>query len=75
MQRLCNNEDMNISELMVRIESEQRLNDNQLARVTGIDPTLVWRLRKGQRKPGRDTIVKIGRVYPQYLLPLWEAIK
>ena len=66
---------MTVPELITKIENEQKLNDNQLAKVTGIDPTLVWRLRKGQRQPGRDTIVKLGRVYPQYLLPLWEAIK
>ena len=66
---------MSISELITKIESEQKLNDNQLAKVTGIDPALVWRLRKGQRKPGRDTIVKLGRVYPQYLLAIWEAIR
>ena len=66
---------MTISELITTIEEEQKLNDNQLAKVTGIDPALVWRLRKGERQPGRDTIVKLGRVYPQYLIALWEAIR
>lgn len=47
---------------------KENLNQNELARKLGVDPSYICRLFKGERRPGVKILYALRRVYAQYPL-------
>ena len=63
-----------LKELIAKIQLKYRLNDEHMGRLCGLDGSLIWRLRHGERRAGTGTLAKLIRTFPEYKDRFIEAV-